>query len=50
MLADTVEGYKKHEAHLLSDFKKLMMGDHEFGFDEKSANLVQWVDRCLPRK
>lgn len=50
MLADTVEGYKKHEARLLSDFKKLMMGDHEFGFDEKSANLVQWVDRCLPRK
>lgn len=50
ILADTVEGYKKHEACLLSDFKKLMMGDHEFGFDEKSANLVQWVDRCLPRK
>lgn len=50
MLADTVEGYKKHEAHLLSDFKKLIMGDSEFDLDENSANLVHWVNRCLPRK
>lgn len=50
MLADTVEGYKKHEARLLSEFEKLIMGDHEFDFDENSVNLVHWVDRSSPRK
>ena len=51
MLDDTVlEGYKKHEAHLLSEFEKLIMGDHKFDFDKISSNLVQWVDYSSLRK
>ncbi|KAH9331385.1 hypothetical protein KI387_003493, partial [Taxus chinensis] len=50
MLADSVEGYEKHEVRLLSDFKKLLMGDCVFNFDEKSAKLVQWIERRMPRK
>eukprot|EP01018_Ginkgo_biloba_P024445 Gb_20289 [translate_table: standard] len=50
MLADTIEGYKKHEARLLSDFKKVIVGEYDFNLNENPGDHVQWVERCLPRK
>ncbi|XP_059072976.1 D-cysteine desulfhydrase 2, mitochondrial isoform X2 [Cryptomeria japonica] len=50
MLADTAEGYEKHKVRLLTEFKKLIMGDCIFTFDEKSVDLVHWIERQMPRK
>ncbi|XP_058082000.1 D-cysteine desulfhydrase 2, mitochondrial isoform X2 [Magnolia sinica] len=50
MLADTLEGYKKQEERLISDFKRL------YGFDSfdnelnGDGGIVNWVERVHPRK
>ncbi|KAG2406833.1 D-cysteine desulfhydrase [Vigna angularis] len=51
MLADKIEGYRKQEVHLISEFKKHF--NIEF-IDEivnrKDAGIVNWVERGRPRK
>lgn len=51
MLADTIDGYRQHEARLISEFQKI------FGFllEDNSLNkvdggVVHWAERCQPRK
>lgn len=51
MLADKIEGYRKQEMHLISEFKKHF--NIEF-IDEivyrEDAGIVNWVERGRPRK
>ncbi|KAF8399825.1 hypothetical protein HHK36_015697 [Tetracentron sinense] len=51
MLADTIDGYKKQEKRLISDFKRccaLHLIDHPLnGVD---GGIVHWVERSHPRK
>ncbi|KAL9226376.1 hypothetical protein vseg_002198 [Gypsophila vaccaria] len=48
MLADTLEGYKKQEKRLISDFKRFYAADLS---DNALMNeLVHWVERKNPRK
>ncbi|KAK3223516.1 hypothetical protein Dsin_010541 [Dipteronia sinensis] len=50
MLADTIDRYRKHEKHLISEFKRL------FGFlltnrlNEVDGGIVKWVERYRPRR
>ncbi|XP_042500609.1 D-cysteine desulfhydrase 2, mitochondrial-like isoform X2 [Macadamia integrifolia] len=51
MLADSVEGYKKQEERLISDFKMycvLHPSDH--AFDGLDGGIVHWVERIHRRK
>ncbi|XP_044490305.1 D-cysteine desulfhydrase 2, mitochondrial isoform X3 [Mangifera indica] len=51
MLANTIDGYRQHEKHLISEFQEI------FGvqLDDNSLNkvdggIVYWEERCQPRK
>lgn len=52
MLADRIDGYKRQEKRLISEFKK------HFGYpvgvglgeDEVNGGIVNWVERFRPRK
>ncbi|XP_074309976.1 D-cysteine desulfhydrase 2, mitochondrial isoform X2 [Silene latifolia] len=48
MLADTVDGYKKQESRLISDFRKYYASDLTCNTSENE--LINWVDRETPRK
>ncbi|KAH9606167.1 hypothetical protein KSS87_014482 [Heliosperma pusillum] len=48
MLADTVDGYKKQENHLISDFRRYYASD--FTYNTSENELINWVDRETPRK
>ncbi|GMH31104.1 hypothetical protein Nepgr_032947 [Nepenthes gracilis] len=51
MLADTVDGYRKQEKRLISDFKRYCASDFIDHICDRSSNeLVNWVDRVNPRK
>ncbi|KAF6157540.1 hypothetical protein GIB67_004478 [Kingdonia uniflora] len=51
MLADTIEGYKKHEKHLISDFKKLFGSQYaDHALNQVDSDIVHWVERKQPRK
>ncbi|KAL6569182.1 hypothetical protein OROHE_003463 [Orobanche hederae] len=51
MLADKIDGYRKREQKLISEFLRiplfLSVGRALSGVN---AGIVQWVERCLPRK
>lgn len=51
MLADTVDGYKEQEKRLVSGFKRCFsshLPDHSL--NEVDGGIVNWVERCRPRK
>ncbi|CAA7395576.1 unnamed protein product [Spirodela intermedia] len=51
MLAETIEGYKRREKVLISDFKRICEPKYQAsalnGLDD---GMVQWVDRIYPRR
>lgn len=51
MLADTVDGYKQQEKRLISSFKRCF-GFHlvDHSLNEVHGGIVNWVERCHPRK
>ncbi|XP_068657271.1 D-cysteine desulfhydrase 2, mitochondrial isoform X2 [Aristolochia californica] len=49
MLADTIEGYKRQEQHLISEFKRLY-GLEYLTVNGVAGGIVQWVQRIYPRK
>ncbi|KAL4202778.1 hypothetical protein AMTRI_Chr02g265280 [Amborella trichopoda] len=50
MLANTIEGYRKQEARLISDFKRFCGWDIDYASNGAGSNCVQWVERISPRK
>lgn len=50
MLADTIDGYRRQEKRLISDFKRHFGLQIDHCFDEIDRGLVHWVERCHPRK
>lgn len=51
MLADTVEGYRKREEHLISKFHKVGKPPAvEKAVGGAKDKVVNWVDRSSPRK
>ncbi|MCL7033084.1 hypothetical protein MKW94_008892 [Papaver nudicaule] len=51
MLADTVEGYRKQEKRLISDFKSFCCSQNlDQSLSGDNDSIVQWVDRMNPRK
>ncbi|KAG9445524.1 hypothetical protein H6P81_011652 [Aristolochia fimbriata] len=49
MLADTIEGYKRQEERLISEFKRLY-GLEYLTLNGVTGGVVQWVERIRPRK
>lgn len=51
MLADKIDGYKRKEQNLISEFRR---SHTSFAVGaapcEGNAGIVQWVERSLPRK
>lgn len=51
MLADTVDGYRKKEKCLISDFKHCTAFHHiDHVLKGMDGGIVQWVERGHPRK
>lgn len=51
MLADKIDGYRKQEKRLISEFKKhfnVEFVDHDV--NREDAGIVHWVERGHPRK
>ncbi|GFQ04267.1 d-cysteine desulfhydrase 2 mitochondrial [Phtheirospermum japonicum] len=51
MLADKIDGYKKKEQNLISEFlESSTLSSSGLSLSGVNAGLVQWVERSLPRK
>ncbi|XP_022966679.1 D-cysteine desulfhydrase 2, mitochondrial isoform X2 [Cucurbita maxima] len=50
MLADRIDGYKRQEKRLISEFKKHFGYPVGLGEDEVNGGIVNWVERFRPRK
>lgn len=52
MLADKIEGYKRKEQSLISEFLRVYTSSPHQGLAPSEGNngTVQWVDRRVPRK
>lgn len=51
MLADSMDGYHKKEKELISDFKRQFdLPATDNVLKKINARVVQWVERCHPRK
>ncbi|XP_049932397.1 D-cysteine desulfhydrase 2, mitochondrial isoform X2 [Nymphaea colorata] len=51
MLADTIEGYKRQEKHLITEFMRCYGGDTlPLSNNVTAAGIVNWVKRFSPRK
>ncbi|KAF3782002.1 D-cysteine desulfhydrase 2 [Nymphaea thermarum] len=51
MLADTIEGYKRQEKHLITEFMRCYGGDTlPLSSNVTAAGIVNWVKRFSPRK
>ncbi|KAI3844062.1 hypothetical protein MKW92_036332 [Papaver armeniacum] len=51
MLADTIEGYRKQEKRLISDFKRFCCSQEMAqSLNGDNNSIVHWVDRTNPRK
>lgn len=51
MLADKIDGYRKQEERLTSEFKKHFNFEFsEHNLNREDAGIVHWVERGHPRK
>ncbi|XP_038893329.1 D-cysteine desulfhydrase 2, mitochondrial isoform X2 [Benincasa hispida] len=51
MLADRIDGYKRQEKRLISEFRKHFGAPVDLGKDEEvNGGIVNWVERFRPRK
>lgn len=51
MLADKIDGYRKQEKRLISEFKKHFNTEFiDHNVNKEDAGIVHWVERGRPRK
>lgn len=50
MLADRIDGYKRQEKRLISEFRKHFGAPLDLDKDEVNGGIVNWVERLRQRK
>lgn len=50
MLADRIDGYKRQEKRLISEFRKHFGYPVDLSKNEVNGEIVNWVERFRPRK